>query len=606
MRPTRLQGRLRSVTPRRGGVHAEGIRGRHAPLRPLPAMASVSPHSRFEDEDESEERRERPGVGVRPRTVPRRPETFRRRDGRVGRDGCVFRRASSRGRGVRTGRRGSARRARRRRASLARRASRDGVVPRRRVRWPATTRATATATTMGSTTRPKMSARSRGGTATVRGRAPVRRDERRARPPGVPAAAADVPRHGMERPEEPDVRRDQTEDHDANSDGGATPRRGGGEGRGGGDGPGRREAPEGCPESISGCPTPRNPVPGRTHARVFQPVLVLRRVDGPVARRTLGRSTRDASFRNRGGCPRVGNPSKPIRSRAAGGRARARDGALRRHGLRRRARDGLRRGGRQSSRVFRGTLRGRRRRKRKTRGRCGCGVATRGRARGLESEWPAPRAEGSEWRRLAAGVSGVGGFRAEDGDSGDFRDGDVLAANLAKPSQQNHWCASPYYDARMFLFDGRAAAPDERQRPATEHALRFAAAKRRVARVKARVAREERSKNEGTVGRPANEDRGLRGDGVMRTSGTDAGDDGTSGTRDGDAFLATSGAPRGLGFARAARFKLPPAEAATRGHNHRQKRTITHVFHPVYPFAMSISQAFMQPQVVSFHVRWER
>ena len=185
----------------------------------------------------------------------------------------------------------------------------------------------------------------------------------------------------MERPEEPDVRRDQTEDHDANSDGGATPRRGGGEGRGGGDGPGRREAPEGCPESISGCPTPRNPVPGRTHARVFQPVLVLRRVDGPVARRTLGRSTRDASFRNRGGCPRVGNPSKPIRSRAAGGRARARDGALRRHGLRRRARDGLRRGGRQSSRVFRGTLRGRRRRKRKTRGRCGCGVATRGRAR---------------------------------------------------------------------------------------------------------------------------------------------------------------------------------------------------------------------------------
>ena len=237
----------------------------------------------------------------------------------------------------------------------------------------------------------------------------------------------------------------------------------------------------------------------------------------------------------------------------------------------------------------------------------GAGAASRrGGARGLESEWPAPRAEGSEWRRLAAGVSGVGGFRAEDGDSGDFRDGDVLAANLAKPSQQNHWCASPYYDARMFLFDGRAAAPDERQRPATEHALRFAAAKRRVARVKARVAREERSKNEGTVGRPANEDRGLRGDGVMRTSGTHAGDDGTSGTRDGDAFLATLGRAPGARFVRAARFKLPPAEAATRGHNHRQKRTITHVFHPVYPFAMSISQAFMQPQVVSFHVRWER
>jgi hypothetical protein len=27
------------------------------------------------------------------------------------------------------------------------------------------------------------------------------------------------------------------------------------------------------------------------------------------------------------------------------------------------------------------------------------------------------------------------------------------------------------------------------------------------------------------------------------------------------------------------------------------------VFHPVFPFAMSVSQAFMQPQVVSFHFR---
>ena len=234
--------------------------------------------------------------------------------------------------------------------------------------------------------------------------------------------------------------------------------------------------------------------------------------------------------------------------------------------------------------------------------------------RATRSEWPAPRAEGSEWRRLAAGVWGVGGFDvvvavgagagAGDGD-GDFRWGDGMRTG-AGPSQQSHWCASPYYDARMFLFDGRAAAPDERQRPATEHPLRFAAAKRRVARVRARVAREERARTaaaavgEGTVNARGNEDRGLSG------SGFGAGPSPTFAGGDGDAFLASVGCGPGARSVRAARFKLPPAEAATRGHNHRQKRTITHVFHPVYPFAMSISQAFMQPQVVSFHVRWER
>jgi de-etiolated-1 len=51
------------------------------------------------------------------------------------------------------------------------------------------------------------------------------------------------------------------------------------------------------------------------------------------------------------------------------------------------------------------------------------------------------------------------------------------------------------------------------------------------------------------------------------------------------------------------RFKLPPAAAAAAGMSLRQKRTVTHVFHPVYPFAMSISAAFMQPQAVSFHFK---
>ena len=66
--------------------------------------------------------------------------------------------------------------------------------------------------------------------------------------------------------------------------------------------------------------------------------------------------------------------------------------------------------------------------------------------------------------------------------------------------------------------------------------------------------------------------------------------------------------PEGFGRKRAAhgaRFAFAPPRAAAAGAHARVKRTITHVFHPVYPFAMSVSQAFMQPQVVSFHLRWD-
>ena len=35
----------------------------------------------------------------------------------------------------------------------------------------------------------------------------------------------------------------------------------------------------------------------------------------------------------------------------------------------------------------------------------------------------------------------------------------------------------------------------------------------------------------------------------------------------------------------------------------RSKRRVQYVFHPVYPFAMSISIAYMQPTLVNFHVR---
>jgi hypothetical protein len=58
-------------------------------------------------------------------------------------------------------------------------------------------------------------------------------------------------------------------------------------------------------------------------------------------------------------------------------------------------------------------------------------------------------------------------------------------------------------------------------------------------------------------------------------------------------------------MARGARFAFSPSRVVATGARARVKRTITHVFHPVYPFAMSVSQAFMQPQVVSFHLRWD-
>ena len=57
--------------------------------------------------------------------------------------------------------------------------------------------------------------------------------------------------------------------------------------------------------------------------------------------------------------------------------------------------------------------------------------------------------------------------------------------------------------------------------------------------------------------------------------------------------------------ARRAVRAFSPSRVVAIGARARVKRTITRVFHPVYPFAMSVSQAFMQPQVVSFHLRWD-
>ena len=237
---------------------------------------------------------------------------------------------------------------------------------------------------------------------------------------------------------------------------------------------------------------------------------------------------------------------------------------------------------------------------------------------GVPGEPAPPQAEGSAWQRLAAGAGGVGGPEsafaearrggAPSSDVVDPRGGSVGGAVSssssrvssrrvpgpnpaglepgfrwpARPSSQGHWSPSPYFDTRLFRYDARAAAPDERPRPAPDVSLRFSAAVRRVRRVEARVKARER-----------------KGKGVSKSVS-----ESVEGTRAGESESPAAGEapPRP---ARGARFAFPPSRAVAAGAHARVKRTITHVFHPVYPFAMSVSQAFMQPQVVSFHLRWD-
>jgi hypothetical protein len=237
---------------------------------------------------------------------------------------------------------------------------------------------------------------------------------------------------------------------------------------------------------------------------------------------------------------------------------------------------------------------------------------------GVPGEPAPPQAEGSAWQRLAAGAGGVGGPKSAFAEArrGGAPSSDVVdplggsvggavsssssrvssrrvpgpnPAGLepgfrwqARPSSQGHWSPSPYFDTRLFRYDARAAAPDERPRPAPDVSLRFSAAVRRVRRVEARVKARER-----------------KGKGVSKSVSESA-----EGTRAGESESPAAGEapPRP---ARGARFAFPPSRAVAAGAHARVKRTITHVFHPVYPFAMSVSQAFMQPQVVSFHLRWD-
>ena len=236
---------------------------------------------------------------------------------------------------------------------------------------------------------------------------------------------------------------------------------------------------------------------------------------------------------------------------------------------------------------------------------------------GVPGEPAPPQAEGSAWQRLAAGAGGVGGPAASvfsarrgsgpadgvtDGGGASAAGGAVSSRSRgplsspalaclepgfrwpARPSSQGHWSPSPYFDTRLFRYDERAAAPDERPRPASDVSLRFSTAAQRVRRVEARV-----QKSVGSVGSvrtaPAP---------VPKESGPESAARGVT--------EASSGRTR---TARGARFAFAPSRAAATGAHARVKRTITHVFHPVYPFAMSVSQAFMQPQVVSFHLRWD-
>ena len=203
------------------------------------------------------------------------------------------------------------------------------------------------------------------------------------------------------------------------------------------------------------------------------------------------------------------------------------------------------------------------------------------RASGAEGGWEfVPPPEGTTWQRLAAGAAG-GGTPAGTPDVNPTARPARAARWPAAPHPQGYWNPSPYYDQRLFQFDARAASPDEHPRPAQEHSLKFSAARERARKVRERLDRLDEAKAD---------------DGLTNAAAAAASDD-----------------PYGIGKRRRSlktmRFKLAPAAAAaaqnSTGLTHRQKRMMTHVFHPVYPFVISVSAAFMRPQVVSFQLRWE-
>ena len=231
---------------------------------------------------------------------------------------------------------------------------------------------------------------------------------------------------------------------------------------------------------------------------------------------------------------------------------------------------------------------------------------------GVPGEPAPPQAQGSVWQRLAAGAGGVGGRAPAFG--GGFRDAAVADAEPsdprfvcrsnpnpaglepgfrwpARPSSQGHWSPSPYFDTRLFRYDERAAAPDERPRPAPDVSLRFSAAPRRVRRVEnARGASSRNAALRGAFEEPEERERGRSEERRAPENPKTA---------------PTNGEAEARRTARGARFAFSPSRVVATGARARVKRTVTHVFHPVYPFAMSVSQAFMQPQVVSFHLRWD-
>ena len=109
-----------------------------------------------------------------------------------------------------------------------------------------------------------------------------------------------------------------------------------------------------------------------------------------------------------------------------------------------------------------------------------------GGSRGAAGSDVAPPPEGTAWQRLAAGAGGVGGAAFAEtnakrnerntgaaGSSSPSPSTQTMMRWPASPHPQGHWNPSPYYDHRLFQFDHRAHAPDERPRPAPENSLRF-------------------------------------------------------------------------------------------------------------------------------------
>ena len=197
-----------------------------------------------------------------------------------------------------------------------------------------------------------------------------------------------------------------------------------------------------------------------------------------------------------------------------------------------------------------------------------------------------PPAEGTEWARLAPCTASAPRLPAAcvAGAAGPNRRGLVSAVRVAQdPASRGSLVRVPVSRPRALRLRQEGDRPRRAPSGGVGAEPSVFRAARAVARVRARVDRDAAKTSKKDEDRKSD---GVGGDGPAGGEGND------------DAWLNALVGGRGI---KSLRFKLPPSagEAATL----RMKRSVSHMFHPVFPFAMSVSRAFMQPQVVSFHFR---